>query len=133
MITAYFTADVHTHTNTRTMTEHHINKQLLSAEFHQLTKVLFPTGHQQSAPEESNPTNHIRKRPDGLICMRATSVLLGVKHGFIKKKYIKEYCPNYISVFGIIHSIIQIMSHVSATKPIFSVSRIHNPFTITHI
>lgn len=46
---------------------HHINK-CLSSELHQLIKVLFPTDHQQSAPGETNPTNHIKNNPCGFSC-----------------------------------------------------------------
>lgn len=47
--------------------EHHINKHL-SSELLQLIKVLFPRDHQQSAPGETNPTNHIKNNPCGFSC-----------------------------------------------------------------
>lgn len=56
-----FTVGIHTH---RTAMEHHINSQLCW-EIHQLIKVPYPTDHQQSAPEEANPTHHIRTGPYG--------------------------------------------------------------------
>jgi hypothetical protein len=44
--------------------EHRINKHLYS-ELHQLIKVLFPRDHQQSAPGETNPINHIKNNSCG--------------------------------------------------------------------
>jgi hypothetical protein len=52
---------------TEQLIEHHVNNPS-SSECHQLTKALFPTDHQQSAPEETNQTNRIRNNPCGFPC-----------------------------------------------------------------